>query len=96
MVVVTFPILDWIEELKLSYSTSIKMEELLHKPQNNIEVPKGYSLQYGLIMKKWRIVVVPNSALKNKVLEYIHVNPHARQIESARFAKLTRVRQCNP
>ncbi|KAF5459666.1 hypothetical protein F2P56_019593 [Juglans regia] len=43
----------------------------------NISVPQGYTVQQGIILKKGRIVLVPDSNFKNKVLDYLHVDPQA-------------------
>lgn len=73
----SFPTPTWLEELKLSYTTDPEAMVLLQKLQAGTEVPKGYALQQGLILKKGRIFIVHSSSFKDKILHYIHSNPQA-------------------
>lgn len=62
-------------DLKNSYKASAEMADLLDKLQNNISMLPGYTFQEGLILKKGRLVLVLDSTFKNKVLDYLHVDP---------------------
>lgn len=64
LVVISFPTLVWIRVLKMSYSTFLEMQDLLSKLQTDQGVPKGYSLQQGLILKRWRFVIDPKAPFK--------------------------------
>lgn len=77
LAIITFPTPIWIDELKSSYATSPELQELLGKFQSNQPVPKGYTLQNGLILKKGRFVVNVQSPFKSKVLKLIHEDPQA-------------------
>lgn len=44
LAIISFPTLDWMEELKLSYSSSPELLEFLTKFQAKKEVPNGYTL----------------------------------------------------
>jgi hypothetical protein len=72
---ISFPSPTWLEELKLSYDSDPGTTELLHKFQLGGDVPKGYTLRQGLILKKGRIFIVKNSPFKGKILDYIHNSP---------------------
>lgn len=72
---VTFPHPYWVDELKLSYKESEDIQQIMQKLSSNVEVPRCYSLQQGILLKKGRIVIVPHSNIMGKVLQYIHVNP---------------------
>jgi hypothetical protein len=74
---ISFPSLTWLEELKLSYDSDQGTTELLHKLQLGEDVPKGYMLKQGLILKKGRIFIVKNSPFKGKFFDYIHNSPQA-------------------
>jgi hypothetical protein len=74
---ISFPSLTWLKELKLSYDSDPGTTELLHKLQLGEDVPKGYMLKQGFIMKKGRIFIVKNSPFKGKILDYIHNSPQA-------------------
>jgi hypothetical protein len=74
---ISFPSLTWLEELKLSYDSDQGTTELLHKLHLGEDVPKGYMLKQGLIMKKGRIFIVKNSPFKGKFFDYIHNSPQA-------------------
>lgn len=77
LAIISFPTPDWIEELKLSYSTFPELLELLTKFQAKKEVPKGYTLHQGLILKKWRFVINLSSHFKENVLQFIYNSPQA-------------------
>ena len=49
---ISFPSPTWLEELKLSYDSDPGTTKLLHKFQLGGDVPKGYMLKQGLILKK--------------------------------------------
>ncbi|KAF5447046.1 hypothetical protein F2P56_032626 [Juglans regia] len=74
LAMISFPTLDWVEELKASYADSIEMKELVERLQENRNPHKGYQLQQGLILKRGRIVVVAHSFFKETVMQYIHDN----------------------
>ena len=72
---ISFPFATWLEELKLSYDSDSDTMELLKRIQKGIDVPKGYKLQQGLILKKSINFIVKNFPFKAKILEYIHFSP---------------------
>lgn len=61
---ITFPTTDWIEELKSSYVANPEMADLMLKLESKLEVLKGFTMQHGIIMRKWRIVIVDSSSFK--------------------------------
>jgi hypothetical protein len=70
---ISFPSATWLEELKLSYDFDPNTVELLKRIWKGIDVPKGYKLQHGLILKKSRNFIVKNFPFKANFLEYIHL-----------------------
>lgn len=58
----------WIDVLKQSYSQSQEIQELCTKLPKWEQVSKHYSLLQGLLLRKGRIVLVPDSGFKQKVL----------------------------
>jgi len=74
---ISFPTPTWVDELKASYVTDVYTQTLLSSLQQDSGVPKGYSLQQGLIMYKGRLYIVKDSDFKSQVLQYIHSNPSA-------------------
>lgn len=75
MAVISFLTSSWLVELKQSYEGSVELFDLLKRLEANQEVPKGFSLQQGLILKKGRIVLNSNYVFKGKALRYVHENP---------------------
>lgn len=59
LALITFPTTKWIEEVKASYKLDEKMIELILKLKNKEELPKGFFLQQGFVLKKETIVVTP-------------------------------------
>ncbi|KAF5471875.1 hypothetical protein F2P56_008639 [Juglans regia] len=51
--------------------------DLITRLSSNSNLPKGFHLQQGLIIKNGRIVIVPDSPFKAKVLHFIHDDPLA-------------------
>jgi hypothetical protein len=74
---ISFPSATWLEKLKLNYDSYPDIVELLKRIWKGIDVPKGYTLQHGLILKKSRNFIVKNSPFKSKFLEYIDSSPQA-------------------
>jgi transposase InsO family protein len=74
---ISFPTPTWVDELKASYGSDVHTQNLLSLLQQNSGVPKGYSLQQGLIMYKGQLYIVKDSDFKSQVLQYIHSNPSA-------------------
>jgi hypothetical protein len=58
---ISFPTLNWISDLKESYLFDQHNSELLAALQPGDAVPKGYSLQQGLILRKGCLWVVKDS-----------------------------------
>jgi predicted ester cyclase len=74
---ISFPTPTWLQELKLSYDSDPKTLLLLQKLKDGFDIPKGYTLQQGLILRKGRIYIVQSSSFKEKILHYVHSNPQA-------------------
>ena len=72
---ISFPYPSWIEELKASYDSSIKAQQILKELQSNAGCPKFFSLHNGLILYKGRVFLWPTCALKPKVLHLVHDRP---------------------
>jgi hypothetical protein len=74
---ISFPNPDWLQELKLSYTTDPDTMILLQKLKDGSDIPKGYTMQQDLILKKGRLYIVKSSPFKRRILHYIHSNPQA-------------------
>lgn len=61
---ISFPTPDRIMELKQSYLQDLATQTLLTQLQTGDKIPKGYSLQQGLILRKGKIYVVKFSPFK--------------------------------
>jgi len=72
---ISFPTPTWISELKESYLSDQHTTELLTALQRGDAVPKGYSLQQGLILRKGRLWVVNDSPFQQQLLTFINSNP---------------------
>lgn len=59
-----FPTSLWLDELKGSYDGDIETKALLTKLERQANVPKGYTLLNGLILKTGRILIVAHSHFK--------------------------------
>ncbi|XP_035545053.1 uncharacterized protein LOC118348163 [Juglans regia] len=66
LAMISFPNSDWVMELKESHEHSPEVQEMFKKLQEDSSTLKGYQIQEGLLLKKRRIVVVPNSSFKSK------------------------------
>lgn len=77
LALITFPSPKRVEELKLSYKLSPKFTKLIQKVEKNSKVLKRVKMQQGLHQKKGRLLVVPDSNFKKKVLHFIHSDPMA-------------------
>jgi hypothetical protein len=71
---ISFPTPNWIAELKQSYLHDPDTKDLLLTLQQGGDVPKGFSLQQQLILKKGRIWIVKQSPFQLQLLAYIHSN----------------------
>lgn len=61
---IAFPTLQWMEELKASYHNSPKILKLWNQLKNQQEAPRYYTLKQDLILKKGRLLIVPESQFK--------------------------------
>jgi hypothetical protein len=74
---ISFPTPNWVSDLKASYASDPVTQKLILALQQNLPVPKDFSLQQGLLLKKGRIWVVKNSPFQLQLLEFLHSNPTA-------------------
>lgn len=82
---ISFPSSSWIEELKASYQSSTKMQQLLHQLQSGSACPTFFSLHNGLFLYKGRVYLDSHNSLKSKVLHLVHDSPlggHSGFLES--------------
>lgn len=77
---ISFPLPIWIEELKLSYEQSPKIQGIITALTKGEVIPRGYSLQHRLLLKKWKIVLIPASSFQKKMLHHIHTSPEAKHV----------------
>jgi len=64
-----------VQEIKLKYQIDVKLKQLLDKwNSNNLNTSK-YSMDAGLLLYKWCILLGDNLDLKLKVLQYLHCDP---------------------
>ncbi|KAF5459790.1 hypothetical protein F2P56_019708 [Juglans regia] len=63
----TFPTSLWVEELKQSYQLYPIIQDIYEKLQQGSEGPKHFTLQQGLLLRKWKFVVVSDSPFKAKI-----------------------------
>lgn len=68
----TFPTLLWLDELKCNYNADVETKALLTKLKQYQDIPNGYTLLSGLILKKDKILVVAYSPFKEKLFHYVH------------------------
>lgn len=87
---ISFLMVEWVGELRQSYQKSEEYSILMEKLLNHKEVPKGTPLQQGIILRKGRILIVPDSPFKLKVLQFIHTDPmtgHSGYLKTYQRAK---------
>lgn len=87
---VSFPILEWVDELKVSYRESLKMQQFIYTFFTILDQPKGYKLQQGSVLKNRRIFLVANSPFKTKVLHFTLEDPiidHSSYLKTYQRAK---------
>lgn len=65
----------WIEELKNSYQLSIVVNDIVSKLQQGFDGPRHYSMHHGQWLRKGKMVLIPNSPFKAKVLQHIYSDP---------------------
>lgn len=58
---ISFPTPTWVTDLKASYAFDPATHKIILDLQQNLPVPKDFSIQHGLLFKKDRIWVVKNS-----------------------------------
>ncbi|KAF5443243.1 hypothetical protein F2P56_035816, partial [Juglans regia] len=66
-----------LKELKATYAASAELKEIVQQLTTGQLGPKGYVLRQGLLFKKGRLVIDPQSLFKAKVLSFIHSDPQA-------------------
>ena len=66
---VFFPTPAWLTELKASYGSGQKVQGIFQASRLGEEVPKGFSIQNGLLLYKGRIYLGSCDALKVAVLQ---------------------------
>lgn len=77
LVMISSPVPDWVNELNISYKDSDEAQHLISKLTNNLDPPKYYRLQQGLILKKGRIFNCAKTNIQIQVLYFIHEDPVA-------------------
>jgi len=71
----SFPSLAWLTNLKTSYAIDHQLQGILQALNLGKNVPKGYSLQNGLLLYKGRIYLGTCEALKTVFLHQVHDSP---------------------
>ena len=69
---VSFPTPTWLIDLKASYGSDQKVQGIFQASELGKEVPKGFSIQNGLLLYKGRIYLGSCDALKVAMLQQVH------------------------
>lgn len=72
---ISYTSLEWLAEIKASYQHDEKVQAVMEQLTLGQTPLKGYSLKDGLLLRKGRILVVNNYAIKEKILDYLHSSP---------------------
>ena len=72
---VSFPSSAWLTDLKASYASDQQVQGIFQAFQLEKGVPKGYSVQNGLLLYKGKIYLGTCDALKATVLQQVHDSP---------------------
>lgn len=67
LAIISFPIVDWIQELKLSHNAPPEIQQMMKLLSHGANDPKGYSLKQGLLLRKGKLVVVPATPFHEKI-----------------------------
>ena len=87
---ISFPTPAWLTDLKASYATNQLVQSIFQASQLGKEVPKGFSIQNGLLLHKGRIYLGSCDALKDAVLQQVHNSPlggHSRFLKTLHRVK---------
>lgn len=68
LVFISFPTLDWIEELKESYDFLAEIRKIVNLLLQGAKGPKGFAL----LLRKGKLVIVPSSPSQAKFLQHVH------------------------
>jgi hypothetical protein len=74
---ISFPTPTWVTDLKFSYQSDQQALDLLGAFQSGATIPKGFSLQQGLLLYKGRIWLIKHSPFQKQILEFLHSDPAA-------------------
>ena len=72
---VSFPSPTWLTDLKASYGSDQQVQDIFQAFQLGRQVPKGYSVQNGLLLYKGKLYLGSFDALKVAVLQQVHDSP---------------------
>ncbi|XP_042950090.1 uncharacterized protein LOC122282205 [Carya illinoinensis] len=74
LMLITFPSVEWVDELKGAYETDAHVKNLLQNCLDGKMGPK-YSVREGLLLYKNRLYIPDQMEFKNKLLELTHSSP---------------------
>ena len=74
---ISFPSLDWIEDLKASYHEDAHLESLFRDLHHQTCSKPGFSLQDGIILYKGKLYLSATSSFEARVLNHVHNSPLA-------------------
>ena len=72
---ISFPSPTWLIDLKTSCALDQQVQGVLQAIHLGKDVPKGYSLQNGLLLYKGEIYLGTCNALKAVILQQVHNSP---------------------
>lgn len=76
--VVSIPLVNWVEQLKESYTTDTEIQEILQHIKQETIRSLNYQYRGGVLYYKHRIYVSKNNPLKQVILNYIHTTAQLR------------------
>jgi hypothetical protein len=76
--VVSYPILEWLNELKETYVSNPVTQELVKKVHEGLLYKPKFVLRNGILLYKKMAYV--GESLKNKGLSFVHASPIARHV----------------
>lgn len=70
--VITFPHLNWLMDLRTSYSADPEILKLLTKVQSGIVNEPKFTIRNEILLRKRRIYLCKTFKLKQQILQHIH------------------------
>jgi len=73
--VISYPTLDWLSDLKNSYTLDSQLLTLLQQVQNGTSTDNRYSIKNDLLLYKQRLYV--SQPFRKSIMQYVHASPIA-------------------